>query len=192
MPLAATGGIAALWLRGMPFTISAAVGFITALAGHRRPQRHHARQLHQPAPPRGPPAPDCRDRGHAHLPAPDAGDHARGIVGLHSDGHRHGPGCRGAAPWRPSTSAASSLPPSSRSVPCRSSYDWIEGRQSVPPPLNPPPHEAIRSLLAVLAMLALAATILHAEKITADPRAAGSSSRPCRRSFRHRRGGRSK
>jgi cobalt-zinc-cadmium resistance protein CzcA len=32
VPLAATGGVAALWLRGMPFTISAAVGFI-ALAG---------------------------------------------------------------------------------------------------------------------------------------------------------------
>jgi cobalt-zinc-cadmium resistance protein CzcA len=28
VPLAATGGVAALWLRGMPFTISAAVGFI--------------------------------------------------------------------------------------------------------------------------------------------------------------------
>jgi cobalt-zinc-cadmium resistance protein CzcA len=32
VPLAATGGVAALWLRGMPFTISAAVGFI-ALSG---------------------------------------------------------------------------------------------------------------------------------------------------------------
>lgn len=32
VPLAATGGIAALWLRGLPFTISAAVGFI-ALSG---------------------------------------------------------------------------------------------------------------------------------------------------------------
>jgi cobalt-zinc-cadmium resistance protein CzcA len=32
VPLAATGGVAALWLRGLPFTISAAVGFI-ALAG---------------------------------------------------------------------------------------------------------------------------------------------------------------
>jgi cobalt-zinc-cadmium resistance protein CzcA len=28
VPLAATGGVAALWLRGMPFSISAAVGFI--------------------------------------------------------------------------------------------------------------------------------------------------------------------
>ena len=28
VPLAVTGGIFALWLRGMPFTISAAVGFI--------------------------------------------------------------------------------------------------------------------------------------------------------------------
>ena len=32
VPLAATGGIAALWIRGMPFSISAAVGFI-ALSG---------------------------------------------------------------------------------------------------------------------------------------------------------------
>ena len=32
MPLAVTGGIFALWVRGMPFTISAAVGFI-ALSG---------------------------------------------------------------------------------------------------------------------------------------------------------------
>ena len=32
IPLAVTGGIAALWLRGMPFSITAAVGFI-ALAG---------------------------------------------------------------------------------------------------------------------------------------------------------------
>ena len=32
MPLALTGGIVALWLRGMPFSISAAVGFI-ALSG---------------------------------------------------------------------------------------------------------------------------------------------------------------
>jgi cobalt-zinc-cadmium resistance protein CzcA len=32
VPLAATGGVAALWLRGLPFTISAAVGFI-ALSG---------------------------------------------------------------------------------------------------------------------------------------------------------------
>jgi cobalt-zinc-cadmium resistance protein CzcA len=32
VPLAATGGVTALWLRGMPFTISAAVGFI-ALSG---------------------------------------------------------------------------------------------------------------------------------------------------------------
>ncbi len=32
VPLALTGGIAALWLRGMPFSISAAVGF-TALSG---------------------------------------------------------------------------------------------------------------------------------------------------------------
>ncbi len=32
VPLAATGGVMALWLRGMPFTISAAVGFI-ALSG---------------------------------------------------------------------------------------------------------------------------------------------------------------
>jgi cobalt-zinc-cadmium resistance protein CzcA len=32
VPLAVTGGIIALWLRGMPFTISAAVGFI-ALSG---------------------------------------------------------------------------------------------------------------------------------------------------------------
>ena len=32
VPLALTGGILALWLRGMPFSISAAVGFI-ALSG---------------------------------------------------------------------------------------------------------------------------------------------------------------
>jgi heavy metal efflux system protein len=32
VPLAVTGGVAALWLRGMPFSISAAVGFI-ALSG---------------------------------------------------------------------------------------------------------------------------------------------------------------
>src|SRR5215204_2494418 len=32
VPLALTGGIIALWLRGMPFSISAAVGFI-ALSG---------------------------------------------------------------------------------------------------------------------------------------------------------------
>ena len=32
VPLAATGGVVALWLRGMPFTISAGVGFI-ALSG---------------------------------------------------------------------------------------------------------------------------------------------------------------
>lgn len=32
VPLALTGGIAALWLRGMPFSISAAVGFV-ALSG---------------------------------------------------------------------------------------------------------------------------------------------------------------
>ena len=32
VPLALTGGVAALWLRDMPFSISAAVGFI-ALSG---------------------------------------------------------------------------------------------------------------------------------------------------------------
>jgi cobalt-zinc-cadmium resistance protein CzcA len=32
IPLALTGGVAALWLRGMPFSVSAAVGFI-ALSG---------------------------------------------------------------------------------------------------------------------------------------------------------------
>ena len=32
VPLALTGGVAALWLRGMPFSVSAAVGFI-ALSG---------------------------------------------------------------------------------------------------------------------------------------------------------------
>ena len=32
VPLALTGGVFALWLRGMPFSISAAVGFI-ALSG---------------------------------------------------------------------------------------------------------------------------------------------------------------
>ena len=32
VPLALTGGIVALWLRGMPFSVSAAVGFI-ALSG---------------------------------------------------------------------------------------------------------------------------------------------------------------
>src|SRR5438034_7835161 len=32
IPLAVTGGVASLWLRGMPFSITAAVGFI-ALAG---------------------------------------------------------------------------------------------------------------------------------------------------------------
>ena len=32
VPLALTGGVVALWLRGMPFSISAAVGFI-ALSG---------------------------------------------------------------------------------------------------------------------------------------------------------------
>ena len=32
MPLALTGGVLALWLRGMPFSVSAAVGFI-ALSG---------------------------------------------------------------------------------------------------------------------------------------------------------------
>ncbi len=32
VPLALTGGIAALWLRGMPFSVPAAVGFI-ALSG---------------------------------------------------------------------------------------------------------------------------------------------------------------
>jgi cobalt-zinc-cadmium resistance protein CzcA len=32
VPLAVTGGVAALWIRGMPFSISAAVGFI-ALSG---------------------------------------------------------------------------------------------------------------------------------------------------------------
>ena len=32
VPLALTGGVLALWLRGMPFSISAAVGFI-ALSG---------------------------------------------------------------------------------------------------------------------------------------------------------------
>ena len=32
MPFAAIGGIAALWLRGMPFSVSAAIGFV-ALSG---------------------------------------------------------------------------------------------------------------------------------------------------------------
>ena len=32
VPLALTGGVLALWLRGMPFSVSAAVGFI-ALSG---------------------------------------------------------------------------------------------------------------------------------------------------------------
>ena len=40
VPLAATGGVAALWLRAMPFTISAAVGFVLlrvagAAPGHK-------------------------------------------------------------------------------------------------------------------------------------------------------------
>src|SRR5260370_8086461 len=34
VPLALTGGVAALWLRGMPFSVSAAVAFI-ALSGIR-------------------------------------------------------------------------------------------------------------------------------------------------------------
>ena len=38
VPLALTGGIVALWLRGMPFSVSAAVGFI-ALSGRRGAER---------------------------------------------------------------------------------------------------------------------------------------------------------
>lgn len=53
VPIAATGGIFALWLRGMPFSISAGVGFIVlfgiavvngvALIEHLRHLRHSGR-----------------------------------------------------------------------------------------------------------------------------------------------------
>jgi cobalt-zinc-cadmium resistance protein CzcA len=46
VPLALTGGIIALWLRGMPFSVSAAVGFI---ARRRRIERSGDAKLYQAA-----------------------------------------------------------------------------------------------------------------------------------------------
>ena len=48
IPLAVTGGVFALWLRGMPFSITAAVGFI-ALERRGRAERPDDDQLLQPA-----------------------------------------------------------------------------------------------------------------------------------------------
>ncbi len=49
VPFAAIGGVVALWLRGMPFSISAGVGFV-ALSGVVGARRHGARLDHPAAP----------------------------------------------------------------------------------------------------------------------------------------------
>jgi cobalt-zinc-cadmium resistance protein CzcA len=85
VPLAATGGVVALWLRGMPFTISAGVGFI-ALVRHRRAQRHHADQLHQSAPRGGQRRAQSRDRGHPDAPSAKTDDGARCLPRVRADG----------------------------------------------------------------------------------------------------------
>ena len=52
VPLALTGGVLALWLRDMPFSISAGVGFI-ALVGRRRAERRRHGRVHPQAARRG-------------------------------------------------------------------------------------------------------------------------------------------
>lgn len=90
IPFALTGGIFALWARGIPMSISAAVGFI-ALSGvavlNGLVMISFIRTLRE----RGMPL-DAAVREGANTAAPGADDGARGITGLCSDGHCHGNG----------------------------------------------------------------------------------------------------
>ena len=87
VPLALTGGVVALWLRGMTFSISSAVGFI-ALSGvavlNGLVMLTFIRQLQREG---------AEGRGHhprrAHASAPGRHDRARRLVGIRADGDRN-------------------------------------------------------------------------------------------------------
>jgi cobalt-zinc-cadmium resistance protein CzcA len=97
VPFACVGGVFALWLRDMPFSISAGVGFV-ALSGvavlddmilvSYNPSVAGQGALHRAG----------RGRGGHHPTAARVDDHAGGRVGVPADGHQHGRGGGSAAP----------------------------------------------------------------------------------------------
>ena len=95
VPLALTGGIATLWLRGMPLSVSAAVGFI-ALSGvavlNGLVMLNHIKQLRGEGLGR-----EEAVRQGAHGPAAAGGDDGAGrLARLRADGDRHRGGRGGA------------------------------------------------------------------------------------------------
>jgi hypothetical protein len=112
VPLALTGGIAALWLREIPISITMGVGFIalsdiavlnglvmisSTTSASRAVGGGRFRRLARP-------------------PASRAHDRTRRRARSRADGHHHRHWRRGAAPaWRPSLSAEFSVPRCSRS-----------------------------------------------------------------------------
>jgi len=98
IPLSAIGGILALWLRGMPFSISAGVGFI-ALFGVAVLNGIVLIGYYQPAQSRGPHRPaNAHPARHRSAPAPRADDGYRCLARLPANGPGHLRRGRGAAP----------------------------------------------------------------------------------------------
>ena len=97
VPLALTGGVAALWLRGLPFSISAAVGFI-ALSGGGGFERLGVGYVHQSASRAGQAAGGGHPRRCPHTAAPRADDCIGRVAGVPADGLGHRHWCGGAAP----------------------------------------------------------------------------------------------
>ena len=99
VPLALTGGVLALWLRDIPLSISAGVGFI-ALSGVAVLNGLVMVSFIKSAAPRGPRAGRGHHRRRPDAPAPGADDGAGGEPRLRADGVQHRHRQRGAAAAR--------------------------------------------------------------------------------------------
>ena len=97
VPFACVGGVLALWVREMPLSISAAVGFITLSGVSVLNSMMLVSLPAQPARRGGSPARQAVEKACADVPADGADDGAGGQRRLHSDGDEHGHGRRGAA-----------------------------------------------------------------------------------------------
>ena len=96
MPFAWVGGIFALWLRDMPFSISAAIGFI-ALSGVAVLDDMILVSYDPAAAAAGQSLDEAVEEAAITRLAPGADDDARGQPGLSADGVQHRHGGRGAA-----------------------------------------------------------------------------------------------
>ena len=106
VPFAATGGVVALLLRGMPFSISAAVGFIALVRGGR-PERRGDGVRTSSSCGQGTLGVDAVMTGAETAASSGADDGARGRLGLRPDGASTGAGAEVQHRWPPSSSAAS-------------------------------------------------------------------------------------